>query len=117
MPTENHENHEKDEPATPIPAPQIKTSDNGKESTESRQTRRSEHSTRKPQIVDIHKIPKINVVDSAEDQRIASTANRISRSAVIVNGVLLIATAIIATISYRQAVSADNAAKNCRKNS
>lgn len=111
MPTDNPED-KKSPPENPIPKGQDNavggtTPQGSEEEIKSSQQAPKERRHNKPHVINVGKLPPINIADGNE----AKTANRISRYAIIVNSCLLFATAWIAYISFKQAISADNAAK------
>jgi hypothetical protein len=67
-----------------------------------------------PDSIPPKNIPKIDDIEGIEANEIARNANKISRSAVIINGLILLVTAAIASVAIWQYRSADSAAKTAK---
>jgi len=120
MPTDKPENHEDTTPEKPVTNSQSpiaggEPQNSSEEQVRTDQADNHEKHRNKPHIIRISKIPKIDVIEGVEANRIAKRANWISFGTAIVNFLLFGCTVILATISIRQANSADHAATTADK--
>lgn len=65
----------------------------------------------KPKVINIGKIPKVNIAEDKEANAISREANTISRLSFYVNGFLVVCTIGLAYYAFKQADSAKDAAK------
>ncbi|MEO8948324.1 MAG: hypothetical protein ABI308_07935 [Mucilaginibacter sp.] len=120
MPTRKSKNTEQKTPKNPIPDGQLDTAhgippNSGKKHTGGGQTANQESNQDKPHIINIVKIPKIDIIEGVEANKIAKTANKISRWSVSGNWLILGVTATLAIIAIKQAKSSQDAAKTAQK--
>ncbi|MDB5063554.1 MAG: hypothetical protein JWP67_3397 [Mucilaginibacter sp.] len=116
MPHNNHqdnkpESSKKPTPASQISAIEVKPQNGSEEQVRSKQPEQREKKPEKPRIINIGKIPKIDVIEGVDANRIARKSNNISLAAVIVNTFILVVTAWLALTAVGQYKSASSAAQ------
>jgi len=116
MPPDNPEDHKEEHSVYPASDSQNISANNSPPNSSEEQIgcdsrTRSSHHKDKKHFVNIIKIPKIDVIEGIEANRIAREANRISKISVIVNGVLAFFTLLVIVSSIIQAKSSVQSVK------
>lgn len=115
MPRKKAEDKEKDIHTEPVPNSKGSAVNNAphgsKEHAGGQQTEPKESKTNNRQA---HEIRKVDIIEAAEANTIANTANNISRWAVSVNGLILAVTACLALVAVHQYTAANDAAQTAK---
>jgi hypothetical protein len=91
------------------------TPNSGKEHVGSETTASEATKPPKPRVINIGKIPKIDVIEGIEANKIAKSANKISRWSVIVSALLFAITLLIAYQAIRQSKAASDSVALARQ--